>query len=73
LRIRHPSYLGTLLFALGIPLFLSTYVGLLAYLLVMLPAYLYRIHVEEEALHQKLGDRYMAFSQKTRRLVPRIY
>lgn len=36
-------------------------------------AFLYRINVEERALVQALGERYRAYMQRTKRLIPFVY
>ncbi len=73
LRIRHPAYLGTLLVSLGVPIVLRSYLGLGFNFLVMVPAYLYRIAVEEGALATKLQDKYATFTARTKRLIPILY
>jgi len=48
----------------------------LAAAVVLVPttaALLYRIHVEEAALHQAFGAQYEAYSKRTKRLIPAIY
>jgi len=72
-RIRHPAYLGTLLSAASIPLFFRSYICVVLFLVVLIPAYVYRIHVEETALKKELGESYTDFSKTTWRLVPFVY
>jgi protein-S-isoprenylcysteine O-methyltransferase Ste14 len=67
--IRHPSYAGSLLTILGVLLCATNLVSLLAFALP-LAGYAYRIHVEEEALVDSLGDRYRDYMRRTRRLIP---
>ena len=43
------------------------------YRVVRHPALLYRIHGEEAALNQALGDEYAAYSRVTKRLVPGVF
>jgi protein-S-isoprenylcysteine O-methyltransferase Ste14 len=48
----------------------------MSFAVVLLPttaALLYRIHVEEAALNQALGDEYAAYSRVTKRLVPGVF
>jgi protein-S-isoprenylcysteine O-methyltransferase Ste14 len=71
--IRHPSYLGACIGYLGFGLGLGSWVGALALLAAVLPGYLYRIHVEERALLESLGEEYAAYRKRTRRLLPGVY
>jgi len=36
-------------------------------------AFLWRIHVEEQALADALGDNYRAYMRRTKRLIPFVY
>jgi protein-S-isoprenylcysteine O-methyltransferase Ste14 len=36
-------------------------------------ALLYRIHVEEQALHGAFGEEYAEYSRVTKRLIPGVY
>jgi protein-S-isoprenylcysteine O-methyltransferase Ste14 len=71
--LRHPSYTGALLVPLGISLALQSAAGVLVGLLVGVPAYLYRIHVEEAALCEGIGQPYRDYRAHTWRLVPYVY
>ncbi|MFH1262787.1 MAG: isoprenylcysteine carboxylmethyltransferase family protein [Pseudomonadota bacterium] len=71
--IRHPSYLGALMMAVGISILLQSVVGLLVVLATMVPAYAFRIHVEEIALKAHFGDTYKNYQSHTKRLFPFIY
>jgi protein-S-isoprenylcysteine O-methyltransferase len=71
-RIRHPSYTGALLVALGVTTMLGGPIGIALVVVVVIPAYLYRIRVEEAALSRELGAAYDAYAKRTRRLVPWI-
>jgi protein-S-isoprenylcysteine O-methyltransferase Ste14 len=71
--LRHPSYTGQLLFFLGLALTLTNWVSIPAVLLPVVPAYAYRITVEEAALVQKLGSPYREHAARTWRLVPGIW
>lgn len=71
-RIRHPSYLGLLLTALGWALGFRSGVGLLL-LALLIPPLLGRIHAEERLLDMQFGDEYRAYAKRTSRLLPGIY
>jgi protein-S-isoprenylcysteine O-methyltransferase Ste14 len=70
--IRHPSYLGALVFALGWGLAFRSSVGvLLAALLI--PLLLARIRSEEALLRAQFGAEYDAYCARTSRLIPGVF
>jgi len=70
--IRHPSYLGLLVNALGWGLAFRAGVGLLLTAL-MLPPLLARIRAEERLLRTQFGAEYDAYCVRTSRLIPGLY
>ncbi|MGH8041098.1 MAG: methyltransferase family protein [Rudaea sp.] len=72
-RIRHPSYLGALIAFFGFGLALGNWLSLLVVMALALIVYLYRIHEEEAALLNALGERYAEYCRRTKRLVPGVY
>jgi protein-S-isoprenylcysteine O-methyltransferase Ste14 len=70
--IRHPAYLGTWLFSIGIPLIFSSLYGFLLMLVLSL-SYLYRIRLEETVLLKEFGDEYREYKKKTKKIIPFIY
>jgi protein-S-isoprenylcysteine O-methyltransferase Ste14 len=70
--IRHPSYLGLLVNALGWGLAFRAGVGVLLTAL-MIPPLLARIRAEERLLHSHFGDEYGAYCARTARLIPGLY
>ena len=70
--IRHPSYLGLLLTALGWALGFRSGVGLLL-LVLLIPPLLSRIYAEEHLLETQFGDEYRVYTSRTSRLIPGIY
>ena len=71
--VRHPSYLGMVLIFLAIGLRSRNYVSLAVVLVATTTALLYRIHVEEQALHRAFGPAYADYARSTPRLIPGIY
>ncbi len=71
--LRHPSYTGALLAALGTSVALGSVWGSAAVLALGLPAYLYRIAIEEQRLATDLGAPYREYMRRTRRLVPGVF
>ena len=70
--IRHPSYLGALVFALGWGLAFRSWAGvLLAALLV--PLLLARIRSEEALLRSQFDAEYEAYCARTSRLIPGVF
>jgi protein-S-isoprenylcysteine O-methyltransferase Ste14 len=70
--IRHPSYLGLLINALGWALAFRSGVGVLLTAL-LIPPLLARIRAEEALLRAHFGREYESYSQRTARLIPGIY
>jgi protein-S-isoprenylcysteine O-methyltransferase Ste14 len=70
--IRHPSYLGLLVNALGWGLAFRAGVGVLLTAL-MIPPLLARIRAEERLLRSQFGDEYGAYCARTSRLIPGLY
>ena len=70
--IRHPSYLGWLVNALGWGLAFRSGVGLLLTAL-MIPPLLARIRAEERLLRTQFGAAYGAYCARTSRLIPGLY
>ena len=71
--VRHPSYTGTLLIFLGFGLCMLNVFSAAAIFLPISVAFLWRMHVEEEALLSAFGERYRAYATSTARLIPLIY
>jgi protein-S-isoprenylcysteine O-methyltransferase Ste14 len=70
--IRHPSYLGLLVNALGWGLAFRSGVGVLLTAL-MIPPVLARIRAEERLLQTEFGTAYGAYCARTSRLIPGLY
>jgi protein-S-isoprenylcysteine O-methyltransferase Ste14 len=70
--VRHPAYLGYLLMALGVCLGYSSLMGLFA-IALLIPAVVYRIHVEEKILESHFGAQFRSYAGKTARLIPGLW
>jgi len=68
--VRHPAYTGFLLTCLGYTVLFASAFGLAAWLLLVLPALLNRIAVEEKALIQGLGSEYREYKKRVKALIP---
>jgi protein-S-isoprenylcysteine O-methyltransferase Ste14 len=71
--LRHPAYTGSLLAFLGLGIEVRNWLGCFVLMAPITAAFLYRIHVEEAALHEAFGAEYAAYSRATKRLIPGIY
>ena len=70
--LRHPRYLGIILFSTGISMIFRSAAGL--GLVVLITAVLiWRIVDEETLLHRQFGEAWEVYRRRTRRLVPWIY
>ena len=52
---------------------LTNWASLTLISLLGLAGYLYRIQIEEQALRESLGEPYIEYMQRTRRLIPFVY
>jgi protein-S-isoprenylcysteine O-methyltransferase Ste14 len=71
--VRHPSYSGVLLLALGYGLAAGNWPSLVLMVVLPLSALVWRITVEETVLISTLGRPYESYRDRTRRLVPGLW
>jgi protein-S-isoprenylcysteine O-methyltransferase Ste14 len=71
--VRHPSYTGLLLIALGFGLGAGNWPSLAVCAVVPLLGLLPRMAVEESELPRVLGDRYRSYQRTTHRLAPGLW
>ena len=71
--IRHPAYAGYLFMALGLALGYSSLLGFVSTLLILLPAAVYRIRVEDRLLAEHFGTQFEEYVRKKKRLLPGIW
>jgi len=69
--VRHPAYTGMITAHLGFVLFFFNYWAFASWLLVLVPAVVMRIKVEEQALHELPG--YTDYAATHKRLFPGIW
>lgn len=70
--LRHPRYLGILLFSIGISLVFRSWLTLLL-VLAMTLVLLWRIHDEEALMHEEFGPAWESYSRRSWRLIPFVY
>src|SRR5258708_18512784 len=71
--LRHPSYAGALLTAVGIGLSLRYALAPVILGVVQFVAYSIRMGVEERALAEGIGEPYRAYMQRTKRIIPFVW
>jgi protein-S-isoprenylcysteine O-methyltransferase Ste14 len=72
--VRHPSYTGLLLIAAGLGVARGAWASLAACVVLLLPALVRRIHVEEAELDHVLGEPFRTYQSKTTaRLIPHAW
>jgi protein-S-isoprenylcysteine O-methyltransferase Ste14 len=68
--VRHPSYAGVLLTLIGIATSMLSLAAVAAAFLLFWLGYGYRMLVEEKVLVSELGDNYVGYMKRTKRIIP---
>jgi protein-S-isoprenylcysteine O-methyltransferase Ste14 len=71
--VRHPIYFGFLLFAMGEALAFGSWPAVMIVLSCMAPTFAWRARAEETLLSRTFGDRYAAYRQRTRMIIPYLF
>ena len=71
--IRHPAYSGTFLTMLGVGLAMTNWASLIVLLMLVLAGHMYRVHIEEKALIETIGQPYIEYMHHTKRFIPMIF
>jgi len=71
--IRHPSYAGAIIVMTGVPVLLNNTVTFFSTVLLLTLAYVIRIKNEEKVLVSIFGDKYLQYSEKVKKIIPRIW
>jgi len=72
-HVRHPAYSGSLLSFLGLGFALGNWLSVLIIFVPIFMAFSVRIKVEEDVLKESLGEKYIRYCNRTKRLIPGIY
>ena len=70
--VRHPIYLGEILYFLSIPMIFSSLFGFFI-MLALIPLLLHRIIIEENVMSSKFGQEFQEYARRTKKLIPYIY
>ncbi len=68
--IRHPGYLGQIIIFLGISISISNWLSIVAMMVPITLAYLYRIKVEERFMLEQLGEELLELSKPDKKIAP---
>ena len=71
--LRHPGYLGQVLIFTGIATGLSNWLSISVMFILVMIGFSYRIKVEEKFLVAEMGEKYMNYQKRTKRLFLGIY
>jgi len=71
--IRHPGYLGQLIIFIGISTAISNWLSILVMMIPITLGYLHRINVEEKFMIEQMGEDYLNYQERTKRIIPMIY
>jgi protein-S-isoprenylcysteine O-methyltransferase Ste14 len=71
--IRHPGYLGQLIIFIGISTSISNWLSIPVMMIPVTLGYLYRIKVEEKFMIEQLGEDYLNYQERTKRIIPILY
>ncbi len=71
--IRHPGYLGQLMIFVGVATSLSNWLSIILMIIPVSLGYIYRIRVEEQFMILQMGQKYIDYQKRTKRLIPMIY
>ena len=71
--VRHPGYAADIVMLVGYGLAWTSVGAVLTATLPTAAAYSYRIRVEERMLHERFGDEYSRYRERTWRLLPGVF
>jgi len=71
--LRHPAYTGTMIALLGVSIGMGNWLSLIAVMGIPFIGINKRITVEEKTLSESLGNEYIDYKKKTKKLIPFIY
>lgn len=72
-KIRHPGYLGQILIFIGTSISLSNWLSIVFMMIPVFWGYINRIRVEEKFMYKQMGQKYIDYQKRTKKLIPAIY
>ena len=72
-RVRHPGYLGEILIWTGLGVLSSNLIAMILLPVMFVVVLLHRISSEERMLAKELGNDYVQYQRRTRKLIPFVY
>jgi protein-S-isoprenylcysteine O-methyltransferase Ste14 len=70
--VRHPIYLGLAMLALGQALAFASWPAVAVVLCGIIPTFAWRARAEEDLLSRTFGDRFAAYRQRTKMIIPHL-
>jgi len=71
--IRHPGYLGQLFIFTGTAVSFSNWLSILSMTIAVSIGYLYRIRIEEKFMVEQMGQKYLDYQKRTKKLIPFVF
>jgi protein-S-isoprenylcysteine O-methyltransferase Ste14 len=71
--MRHPMYTGLFLMVIGSCIALHSLWAVIATFVLLVPAGIYRVKVEEEVLVKNFGKQYTEYAKRTKRFIPYLF
>ena len=71
--LRHPSYTGSMLSFLGFGLSMTNWLSLLLLTIIPWATFIHRTSVEEAMLEKQFGQRYAAYRNRTKKIIPFLF
>lgn len=71
--VRHPSYSGAFIAAVGSAVFMHADIAVVLNFVVLFTVYYFRIKAEEETLTGEFGEAYISYRSRTKKLIPFLY
>lgn len=72
-KIRHPGYLGQILIFIGTSISLSNWLSIVFMMIPVFWGYINRIRVEEKFMYKQMGQKYIDYQKRTKKLIPAVY
>jgi protein-S-isoprenylcysteine O-methyltransferase Ste14 len=70
--VRHPIYLGLTLLSLGEAVAFANWVAVMIVACAVVPTFAWRARAEEKLLDRTFGERYAAYRERTKMIIPRV-